>query len=208
MRTIPRTDNSVFGEWWWTVDRLSLAAIVSLSVFGAILVMAASPSVAVQKHLDGFHFISRHLMILGPALLVLIAVSLLSPLGVFRAALIVFVASLFLMLAVLVHGVDGCPSMAQHCRLVHATVRICKTKLCCGDGMANSPTKKHHGATSNACIYFTVGVNFSAFVGPTRLRYGRVNRICLVWPAFSRWDANGIHHFIYIGWVGLLDWRL
>ena len=107
MRTIPRTDNSVFGEWWWTVDRLSLAAIVSLSVFGAILVMAASPSVAVQKHLDGFHFISRHLMILGPALLVLVAVSLLSPLGVIRAALIVFVASLFLMLAVLVHGVDA-----------------------------------------------------------------------------------------------------
>jgi cell division protein FtsW len=107
VRAIPRTDNSVFGEWWWTVDRLSLAAIFLLSVFGAILVMAASPSVALQKNLDGFHFISRHLIILVPALLVLVTVSALSPLGVFRAAVMVFIVSLFLMLGVLIHGIDA-----------------------------------------------------------------------------------------------------
>ncbi|MEE2694553.1 MAG: putative peptidoglycan glycosyltransferase FtsW [Pseudomonadota bacterium] len=107
MRAIPRTDNSIFGEWWWTVDRLSLAAILLLGVVGAILVMAASPSIAVQKNLDGFHFIYRHLIILGPSVLVLIAVSLLSPVGVCRLALVVFLVSLFLMLAVLVNGVDA-----------------------------------------------------------------------------------------------------
>ena len=69
--------------------------------------MAASPSVALQKNLDGFHFIYRHFIILGPSLLVLVVVSLLSPLGTCRLALVVFVLSLFLMLAVLVSGVDG-----------------------------------------------------------------------------------------------------
>ena len=107
MRAIPRTDNSIFGEWWWTVDRLSIAAILLLGVVGAILVMAASPSVALQKNLDGFHFIYRHFIILGPSLLVLVVVSLLSPLGACRLALVVFVISLFLMLAVLVNGVDA-----------------------------------------------------------------------------------------------------
>ena len=97
MRAIPRTDNSIFGEWWWTVDRLSLAAILLLSILGAILVMAASPSVALQKDLDGFHFIYRHLVVLGPSLFVLMIVSLLSPLGICRLALVVFVVSLFLM---------------------------------------------------------------------------------------------------------------
>ena len=106
MRTIPRTDDSVFGEWWWTVDRLSLAAIVLLSIVGAILVMAASPSVALQKNLDGLHFVSRHLVILGPALLVLTTVSFLSPLGVCRVAVVVFIVGLFLMGAVLINGVD------------------------------------------------------------------------------------------------------
>ena len=107
MRAIPRTDNSIFGEWWWTVDRLSIAAILLLGVVGAILVMAASPSVALQKNLDGFHFIYRHFIILGPSLLVLVVVSLLSPLGTCRLALVVFVLSLFLMLAVLVNGLDA-----------------------------------------------------------------------------------------------------
>tara|TARA_B100001123_G_scaffold362041_1_gene418915 strand:+ start:3652 stop:4782 length:1131 start_codon:yes stop_codon:yes gene_type:complete len=107
MRAIPRTDDSIFGEWWWTVDRLSIAAILLLGVVGAILVMAASPSVALQKNLDGFHFIYRHLIVLGPSLLVLVVVSLLSPLGICRLALVVFVLSLFLMLAVLVNGVDA-----------------------------------------------------------------------------------------------------
>ena len=106
MRTIPRTDDSIFGEWWWTVDRLSLAAIVLLCVIGAVLVMAASPAVAVQKNLDGFHFVYRHLVVLGPSLVVLITVSLLSPLGVCRLSLFVFFVSLFLMLIVLVNGVD------------------------------------------------------------------------------------------------------
>ena len=40
---VARTDRTIVGRWWWTVDRWSLAAIGLLIVFGAILIAAASP---------------------------------------------------------------------------------------------------------------------------------------------------------------------
>ena len=38
-----RTDRSALGQWWWTVDRWTLAAVIALMFVGAILVLAASP---------------------------------------------------------------------------------------------------------------------------------------------------------------------
>ena len=95
--SVPRTDNSVLGRWWWTVDRWSVAALFLLSAVGAVLVMAASPSVADQKGFGSFHFVYRHLATLGPALILMIGVSLLSPVGIRRFACGVFVAGLFFM---------------------------------------------------------------------------------------------------------------
>ncbi|PPR34731.1 MAG: hypothetical protein CFH35_01930, partial [Alphaproteobacteria bacterium MarineAlpha9_Bin5] len=34
--SLPRTDNSVLGRWWWTVDRWSVAALFLLSLVGAV----------------------------------------------------------------------------------------------------------------------------------------------------------------------------
>ena len=41
-----RTDRSLLGIWWWTVDRYLLTAILLLLVTGILMVMAASPAVA------------------------------------------------------------------------------------------------------------------------------------------------------------------
>ena len=104
--SLPRTDNSVLGRWWWTVDRWSVAALFLLSLVGAVLVMAASPSVADQKGFGSFHFVHRHLATLGPALILMIGVSLLSPVGIRRFACGVFVVGIFFMFWVLTNGVD------------------------------------------------------------------------------------------------------
>ena len=106
MIAVPRTDNSILGRWWWTVDRWSMAALLVLAAVGAILVMAASPSVAENMDYHSFHFVRRHLLILGPALILMIGVSLLSPVGVRRLAWVQFAAGLLLMVLVLVFGVD------------------------------------------------------------------------------------------------------
>ena len=46
---ISREQRAPLSEWWWTVDRLQLAAIIALMLAGVILSLAASPPVATPK---------------------------------------------------------------------------------------------------------------------------------------------------------------
>jgi cell division protein FtsW len=101
---ISRARRNVFSEWWWTVDRLLIAAVIALALVGIVLLLAASPPVAIRLKLDPFYFIHRHAAFLVPALAVLIATSLLSPRQVRRAALVVFLVALALTVATLVVG--------------------------------------------------------------------------------------------------------
>ncbi|MFM2043343.1 MAG: putative cell division protein FtsW [Pseudomonadota bacterium] len=91
--TFSRTDHSIMGRWWWTVDRWTLAAIILIAAIGVVLVQAASPAVANRIGADTFHFIEKHLLMLLPALAVVVAVSLLTPRGVRRLGLIVFLGA-------------------------------------------------------------------------------------------------------------------
>jgi cell division protein FtsW len=101
---ISREQRTPLSEWWWTVDRPLLTAIVALIVGGVILSLAASPPVATRIGLDPFHFFNRHVLFLLPSFIVLIGVSFLSPRQIRRAALIVFAVSIVLIVATLVFG--------------------------------------------------------------------------------------------------------
>ena len=92
-----RTDTSVIGRWWWTVDKWMLVAIVVLSLVGVILTLAASPPVAVRIGYDPFYFVRRELVYLPLALLLMLAVSLMEPRGVRRISVVVFVLALALL---------------------------------------------------------------------------------------------------------------
>src|ERR1700743_3852756 len=91
-------------EWWWTVDRLQLGAILALMLSGIILSLAASPPVATRIGLDPFHFLNRHVLVLLPSFIVLIGVSFLSPRQIRRTALIVFAVSIALIVVTLLIG--------------------------------------------------------------------------------------------------------
>src|ERR1041385_1007965 len=101
---ISREQRTPLSEWWWTVDRPLLAAIVALIVGGVILSLAASPPVATRIGLDPFHFFNRHVLFLLPSFIVLISVSFLSPRQIRRTALIVFVVSVVLIVITLLVG--------------------------------------------------------------------------------------------------------
>ena len=88
MSAIARTDTSVLGRWWWTVDRLTLVALGALIFCGVILAMAASPPVAARLGVDQYHFVKRQVMLLPVAVGLLIAVSLSTPRQVIRLAVI------------------------------------------------------------------------------------------------------------------------
>ena len=87
MSAIARTDTSLVGRWWWTIDRWTLAALGAIVAIGAVLTLAASPPVAERLGLDTFHFAKRQFLFLGLAAVIIFSMSFLSPRGVWRAAL-------------------------------------------------------------------------------------------------------------------------
>src|SRR3954462_4177690 len=103
---ISRVERTRFANWWWTVDRLMLAAIAVLMMTGIVLSLAASPAVAARLGLDAFYFVNRHAMYLAPTMLVMIAVSFLSPRSIRRLSLVVFLVALAMTAATLVIGAE------------------------------------------------------------------------------------------------------
>jgi len=101
---LSREERNPLSDWWWTVDRPLLGAILALMLSGVVLSLAASPAVAVRIGLDPFHFFNHHVMFLLPSFIVLIGVSFLSPRQIRRGALIVLAISIALIVATLLLG--------------------------------------------------------------------------------------------------------
>lgn len=104
MSTFARTDTSLLSRWWWTIDRWTLAALISIALIGAVLILAASPPVAERIGLDPYYFARRQLTLLPIALALMLGTSLLSVRGVWRSAVACFIAAVALMVATLVAG--------------------------------------------------------------------------------------------------------
>ena len=106
MTTFSRTDNSVMGRWWWTVDRWSLTAVVTLMAFGTMLALASSPAVAERIGVDSLYFVKRHLVFLPVAAGVIVATSLMAPMQIRRLSLIAFAVCLAGLGATLLFGIE------------------------------------------------------------------------------------------------------
>jgi cell division protein FtsW len=104
MSTLDRTDTSIVGQWWWTVDRWILLSVGLLIAIGTMLIMAASPSVAERIGFGPWHFAQRQVIFLVPAISALFVVSLMTARGVRRIAVIGFIVSLALMILALLFG--------------------------------------------------------------------------------------------------------
>jgi cell division protein FtsW len=101
-----RTERTLFAEWWWTIDRLMLAAIGALMLAGIVLLLAASPPIAAKLGLDPFHFVNRQVLYLVPAIAVMLATSFLAPHQIRRLALAVFVIGMVLLASTLLFGAE------------------------------------------------------------------------------------------------------
>jgi cell division protein FtsW len=99
-----RAERTLVGDWWWTVDRWLIAGLAALMIAGFVFLMAGGPPVAERLGLPTFHFINRQVMFLAPALVLMVATSFLTPRYVRRAALLVFVMALALVIATLYVG--------------------------------------------------------------------------------------------------------
>ncbi len=106
MSLFARTDRSLIGQWWWTVDRLMLVGILTLVAFGLVLVATASPPVAERIGLGSYHFLIRHVVILVPAMVMLFGFSFLTPKYIRRLATIAYIGSVLAMILVLFTGME------------------------------------------------------------------------------------------------------
>lgn len=101
-----RTERNVIAEWWWTVDRGLLTAALILIGIGIALVMAASPPVAERIGLDYIHFVSKHLIALGPAVALMIGLSFMNERQIWRCATIILLGGVMAMAVVLFVGTE------------------------------------------------------------------------------------------------------
>jgi cell division protein FtsW len=103
---VSRAERGPVADWFWTIDRFFLATFILLMGIGFMLSFAASPAVAERLNLDSFHFVKRHAAFLLPSLGVMIAISFLTPRQVRRAAMILLVVSLGMMVLALFFGAE------------------------------------------------------------------------------------------------------
>jgi cell division protein FtsW len=106
MALVPRTDDSLLGRWWWTVDRWTLGAVSILIGVGYIMMLAASPSVAVRLGSFRDFFVVKQIFFLAVSAGVVVSVSLLTPRNIKRLAIAGCILALMLTAATLVIGVD------------------------------------------------------------------------------------------------------
>lgn len=101
-----RERKTPIAEWWWTIDKELLASLVLLLLVGMVLSFAASPPVAERLGLGPWHFIIRHGLFMVPALVVLVATSLLSQRAARVAAIAVLAVSIIMLWLTLRFGVE------------------------------------------------------------------------------------------------------
>lgn len=101
-----RTDRGLVSTWWWTIDRWFLASFLALMVLGIVLSFAASPAVAERIGLEEFHFVTRQIVFMLPAIGVMLAVSFLDQRQVRRLAAIMLILMIGAMILTLFVGVE------------------------------------------------------------------------------------------------------
>jgi cell division protein FtsW len=101
-----RAEKTPLAEWWWSIDRELLGALILLMTCGMVLSFAASPPVAERIGLSPWFFIIRHALFCMLALPVLIGTSLMNHRQARVAALVTLVISLVLLWATLRFGTE------------------------------------------------------------------------------------------------------
>ena len=99
-----RSDRGLLAQWWFTVDRGLMSAVMLLMAAGVLVSMAAGPPVAERIGLDSFHFFRSQLAFLAPALAVLVTLSFFTLAQARRTGVVLFGVAIALMVAALVWG--------------------------------------------------------------------------------------------------------
>ncbi|MBR2299656.1 MAG: cell division protein FtsW [Alphaproteobacteria bacterium] len=104
MATFSRLSRSRIANWWWTVDKLTLALILLIIFIGAFLVFSASPAVARTNNFSDYHFIKKQIVFIFAALLILFSTSMMRLKNIRRLAILGYIAFFILTIFTLFAG--------------------------------------------------------------------------------------------------------
>lgn len=94
LMTRQRPEGSVVGNWWHSVDRWSLAAVLALFAVGIVLGLAASPPLAEKNGLWTYHYVVRHAVFASLALALIFVVSMMNVITLRRLGVVLFIGGL------------------------------------------------------------------------------------------------------------------
>ena len=104
---VPRHEGEpVISRWWRTVDRWSMSCVLILFGIGILLGLAASPPLAERNGLEPFHYVQRQAVFGCAALIVMCALSAVTPVAARRFAALGFLAAFAALLMLPVFGSD------------------------------------------------------------------------------------------------------
>ncbi len=99
-----RSSRNIIANWWWTVDKWLLAAVIFLLGCGLMLSLSASPAVARRLNYETYHFVYRHafyICLAGGAVLIC---SVLNLKWIRRLAILGYAGAMFLVILALFFG--------------------------------------------------------------------------------------------------------
>ncbi|MEM1298800.1 MAG: putative peptidoglycan glycosyltransferase FtsW [Pseudomonadota bacterium] len=89
-----RPEGSVIGNWWHSVDRWSLGAVLALFAVGIVLGLAASPPLAEKNNLATYHYVIRHGIFATMALGLIFVISMMNVVTLRRLSIFLFLGGL------------------------------------------------------------------------------------------------------------------
>jgi cell division protein FtsW len=101
-----RVTEPVLPRWWRTIDKWTLTSVFVLFGIGLLLGLAASVPLATRNGLEPFYYVQRQAFFGGIALVVMIAISMMSPAMVRRLGVMGFAVSLVALMLLPVLGTD------------------------------------------------------------------------------------------------------
>ncbi len=101
-----RIEHSVVGDWWHTVDRWSLGAVLVLFALGLVLGLAASPPLAHKNDLWTYHYVVRQAVFVVMALGLITMISMFSTTMIRRLGMALFLGALVATMALPWLGTD------------------------------------------------------------------------------------------------------
>ena len=101
-----RAGDPILPRWWRTVDKWALACVLALFALGLLLGLAASVPLAERNGLPAFHYVTRQAIFGATGLVVMLGLSLASPLWIRRLGVMLFLGAMAVVLALPVIGTD------------------------------------------------------------------------------------------------------